>query len=290
MQLTITTVYPKPRSWQGKYGPSADVTVVFDDGSEGKLTVNLDKDGNPEKALEHVERLKTLIGKPSEFEIDDSKEREYQGVIQRKIVSYPGKPESGQGKGGFGGGGRTYTPRYTDTAEGFAAEQTAMNARTAIMQGVALAEHDHESPLTAEMVIRDYADTLFDWLQAKTFGKAALPAAAPPKEKAPSQPTETAQETQTATEHAPNPRGRFFALWSELNFPSDVDYSRFVLRCILAKAGIQKPVKSRDELTEGDWKLAASGLRSYSTMLVRNGIKPMKEADFVPEEPEWDED
>lgn len=287
MQLTITTVYPKPRTWEGQYGPAAAVKVVFSDGSEGDYLTK------PDKAQEHIDRLTALIGKPSDFEVEDKPERD--GIPQRKIKNYEGKPQ--QGQGGSGGGGRQYTPRYTDTAEGFAAEQTAMNARTAIMQGVALAEHDHESPLTAETVIHDYADTFFDWLQAKTFGKAAQPPAAPQKGNSPSQQYASppvvqgvgVQGEDVKQEHAPNPRGRFFALWSELNFPSDVDYSRYVLRSILAKAGINKPVKSREELTEGDWKLAASGLRSYSTMLVRNGIKPMKEEDFVPEEPTWEE-
>lgn len=166
MNATITKVYPEPRTWEGNYGPSAAVKVDFADGSSGEYVTK------PDKAQSHIERLQALIGKPSDFEVDASKQKEWQGVIQHRIKGYPGKPEAPQGGGG--GGGRQYIPAFRDTEEGERFIQERMDRRTAVMQSIQWCGVQ-ASPVDVKI----NADFIYEWLRASASVPAAPQTATP---------------------------------------------------------------------------------------------------------------
>jgi len=126
--MKILKVFPQPRAWGDKYPDNCSVNVLFEDGSMGEVATKKDK------AEEVKERLTALVGQDADFELDEGKE--FQGEKRWGIKNYPGKPQGG-GFGG-GGGGRAYVPAYHQTKDGFMHEQKYMNARTAVMQAVAL--------------------------------------------------------------------------------------------------------------------------------------------------------
>lgn len=281
VNLTIERVYPKAREFFGKNGPLAAVKVLFSDQSEGDFLTT------PDKASEHVERLTALIGKSSEFELDAAREREYNGVLQRAIKNYPGRPQSG---GGFGGGSRQFTPSYANTEEGVKYVQQATDRRTALMQAVAFWGKDDR---TVEIGIMNLADDFYAWLRQSVSDAPKPPSGlntpkpvqnASPQAQQSQNPysDEWPDEEESQTE-AMTHQKRFFALWNKLGMPDNGAYMRYVIRGILVKLGqwdSDRILTSRSELTDLDWGHARSALQSYSTNLVRNGVKPMDEQGF----------
>jgi hypothetical protein len=150
VQATIKAVNPKPRVWEGPKGTLHFINVLFEDGSAG------DYGAKPETSQQHLEALQALVGIPGEFELEPKPD--FEGRKQFKVRGYPGQTI---GKG-FGGGGKAYVPSYTQTEQGFLAEQRAMNRRTALMQAVALVGTEF-CPTDDALAI---AAQMYDWLQA----------------------------------------------------------------------------------------------------------------------------
>lgn len=280
MNLTIERVYPKAREFSGKNGPLAAVKVLFSDQSEGDFLTT------PDKASEHVERLTALVGKSSEFELDAAREREYNGVIQRAIKNYPGRPQAG---GGFGGGSRQFTPSYANTKEGQDAEQERMDRRTALMQAVSCLSQETSN----YGAVLEVAEQFYAWLRQSVSDAPKPPSGlntpkpvqnAAPQAQQSQNPysDEWPDEEETQAETMTHQK-RFFALWNKLGMPDDGAYMRYVIRGILVKLGkwdSDRILTSRSELTDLDWGHARSALQSYSTNLVRNRVKPMEEQGF----------
>lgn len=263
MQLEIQRVYPKPRLWDGQYGPSAAVKVLFTDGSEGDYLTK------PDKAESIIAQLTELVGKEGEFEVEERPD--YNGVKQWKLKSWPGKPQAGQG----GGGGRQFTPAWANTEEGEKFVQERTDRRTSVMQAIAFGHQDLDTALAC-------ADIIYEWLRK--------PVSDAPKAAEPIQTRSNGQnDSQQATdgekpaseEHSP--RKAFFALWKDKNLPRSDEYSRFVIRQILVAAKkwpADQPLKSREDLGEQAWAICYAGLSTYVNKLVAAGIKPMEEAGF----------
>lgn len=152
MQATIEKVFTNVRSWDGQYGPSCAVKVLFTDESNGEYITK------PDKAQEHIDRLQALVGKPSDFELEAKPD--FNGMKQWKIKSYPGKPQAQGGFGGGGGGGRAFVPAYHQTAEGIAFEQERMDRRTALMQAVAMRDDGF-----APDGVLEHANLFYKWLR-----------------------------------------------------------------------------------------------------------------------------
>lgn len=156
MQLTIATVFPQPRPWGEKYPDNCSVRFVFSDGTTGEYATKKDK------AEEHIKALSALIGKPSDFEVKEEKERD--GIIERRISSYPGKPQ-----GSFGGGGKgNWTPAWSQTEAGERYLHERMDRRTALMQAVsALPEDARLDPVN----VCALAQKFYVWLRASDTPK-----------------------------------------------------------------------------------------------------------------------
>lgn len=158
MKMEISSVFPQARDWNSdKWPDMVSVQGFFADGSQWDLGT---KKGNLQQ---RIDTMKALVGKEGDFDLEDK--GEYQGVKQYKLKSWPGKSES---QGGGGGGGRNWQPAYTQTQEGFLAEQEAMMRRTAAMQAVQWGER---GPIAD---ILKTADALYNWLMA-TQGSVSAP-------------------------------------------------------------------------------------------------------------------
>lgn len=130
MKATIQKVYDKPREWQGQGGMTLNtVKVLFADGDFGEINCK------PENAAANIEALTKLVGQEVEIETEGAP-RVFSDDNYHKIKNYPGKPG---GSGGGFGGGKQYVPAFTQTERGFWLEQERMDRRTALMQGVAVA-------------------------------------------------------------------------------------------------------------------------------------------------------
>jgi hypothetical protein len=93
--MVVEYVQPSPRKWENPKGEDLFfVGVNFADGSEGSVGV---VQGKVDEARSSLEAVK---GSAVEFELAPGKE--YNGVTQWRIRSWPGKPS---GLGGAGGGG-----------------------------------------------------------------------------------------------------------------------------------------------------------------------------------------
>lgn len=238
MQLTILQVFPKAREWSGQYGPSCAVRVLFSDGSEGEYVTK------PDKAQEHMDRLSTLVGKPNDFEIKATKD--WQGTTVHTLSNYPGKPQAQQGGGA--GGGRTYTPRYTDTQEGFLAEQTAMNARTALMQAVQMSGF-MQGEATPDIIAS--SEMFFRWLQSKSLSveaKAPAPAITPT---APVAPVYDAQNAENNGQSTIAKVGNSYLTGMLTHFGKDPQDKG--LRRYLAGIALGRVVQACRYLTDDDW-------------------------------------
>jgi hypothetical protein len=125
MNLTIQTVDPSTRTWEGPKGTIEFISGQFTDGSGWSLGAK------PENAQKRIVELCSLIGKPGEYEVEEKPE--YQGVKQWKMKSWPGKPV-------FGGGSKA--PRdETGMAIGAAGHDAAVIVAALIHEGV---ENAHE--------------------------------------------------------------------------------------------------------------------------------------------------
>jgi hypothetical protein len=152
-QATITAVSEKPRPWGEKYPGSVSVKIYFADGSEGEV-------GTKEQyAAGHIEALKKLLGKPSEFELEAR--GEYQGVPQFKVKNYEGKPGSERGK-------RDYVPRYTDTPDGFHENDERVDRRKALELAVGWV--DVENLQQSLDKIATTANAFYAWLRESVSG------------------------------------------------------------------------------------------------------------------------
>lgn len=124
------------------------------------------------KANEIRNTLAGMAGQGGEFEIDETKTKQYQGKNKYRLRGWPGKPErqpwgGGGGGGGYSGGGgakKEYVPRYKDTMAGVLAEQDSIHRSVALTQAVALAVGANGgSPIGQETVLR-VATAFYDWL------------------------------------------------------------------------------------------------------------------------------
>lgn len=91
---TIEYVKTKPREWEGPNGTVYFIGGSFDDGDEFSVGTGKDQVEAVTKSLQE------LIGKPTDFELGESKE--YNGVLTWKLKGWPGKPK-GQYRGAGGG-------------------------------------------------------------------------------------------------------------------------------------------------------------------------------------------
>jgi len=89
MNLTIQTVDPSTRTWEGPKGTIEFISGQFTDGSGWSLGAK------PENAQKRIAELSALIGQPGDYEVEEKPE--YQGVKQWKMKSWPGKPTFGGG-------------------------------------------------------------------------------------------------------------------------------------------------------------------------------------------------
>ena len=125
MNLTIQTVDPSTRTWEGPKGTIEFISGQFTDGSGWSLGAK------PENAQKRIAELSALIGQPGDYEVEEKPE--YQGVKQWKMKSWPGKPV-------FGGGSKA--PRdETGMAIGAAGHDAAVIVAALIHEGV---ENAHE--------------------------------------------------------------------------------------------------------------------------------------------------
>jgi len=118
------------------------------------------------KANEIRNTLAGMAGQSGEFEIDETKTKQFRGANKYRLRSWPGKPErkpwDGGGGGGYGGGGggkKEYVPRYKDTVEGVLAEQDSIHRSVALTQAVAARDTVADLPGLLKM-----ADAFYAWL------------------------------------------------------------------------------------------------------------------------------
>ena len=149
IQAKIASVQDDLESWQDFY----IVVGHFEDGSKFKAW-GKDKD----KANRTRNELAGMVGQPGEFDIDETKTKEYKGVKELRLKGWPGKPERPAWSGG-GGGKAPYQPRYRDTPEGFAQEQRSIHRSVALEWSVESFSKDQ--PLA---LILDRAEAYYGFL------------------------------------------------------------------------------------------------------------------------------
>ena len=119
--LTIQTVDPATRTWEGPKGTIEFIQGQFTDGTGWSLGAK------PENAAKRVEELTKLIGVEGEYEVEPK--GEFRGKPQFKLKSWPGKPV-------FGGGGGNKAPRdETGMAIGAAGHDAAVLVAALIAKG-----------------------------------------------------------------------------------------------------------------------------------------------------------
>jgi hypothetical protein len=161
--MTIKAVQDEARSWGDRFPDACSAVVRFSDDSVGEVA------SKKQWVQKHIDALKSLIGQPAEFELEDK--GEFKGTKQWKIKSYPGKQQPGGG--GFGGK-RDYVPRWKDTEEGTKAEQDSIHRSVALTQAVAFFGPSKAAPTPGDTTdVLDAADKFYTWLSKKP------PAAAP---------------------------------------------------------------------------------------------------------------
>jgi len=110
--LTIQTVDPATRTWEGPKGTIEFIQGQFTNGEGWSLGAK------PENAAKRVAELTALIGVEGEYELEPK--GEFRGKPQHKMKGWPGKPV-------FGGGGGNKAPRdETGMAIGAAGHDAAV--------------------------------------------------------------------------------------------------------------------------------------------------------------------
>jgi hypothetical protein len=118
---TITQVVDEPRKWKGQHGDMFTLSVTFEDGDLGDVNTN-----KAERVVEIVSALKALVGKPSEFELQDGGKWPSGDQKPWRIKDYPGKPGgSWQGGSAPSGGGRKSSPEDRSSIEAQVAAKIA---------------------------------------------------------------------------------------------------------------------------------------------------------------------
>jgi hypothetical protein len=148
MNLVIQTVSDDTRTWDGPNGTIEFLSGMFTDGSDWSLGCK------PENVEARKAELKALIGQDGDFELEAKPE--YQGRVQWKLKSWPGKPSFGSSGGSKTAGGSWYNSEV-----GVHFTQERMDRRTALMQAATVVGRDVD--------ILAYADSYYAWLR-KTSG------------------------------------------------------------------------------------------------------------------------
>ena len=164
---TCAWVAPEVNEWDGGKGPLYFVNISFTDGESGSLGKK-----DRAKADELRMMLETLKGTEAEFGLEDRGKKNKDGKVNWSILSFPGyepKPFTP------GGGGKSYTPRFTDTPEGFWINDERVDRRKALEMAVSWAAtmRDHGAPVALydDKAVRDLADHMYKWLR-ETSGTA----------------------------------------------------------------------------------------------------------------------
>lgn len=173
MKLTIESVDPQTRTWEGPNGPVEFIRGQFTDGSWWSLGAK------PENAAERMATLTALINVEGEYEVEAKDD--YQGQKQWKLKSWPGKPVYGGGGAGGGGGGRR-APSPEEQASMRAS--VALKAAVEFLNGGAVqVKGDVQYRRTADGAC-GIADEFYEWL-TKTSGAVANPSQSSPTAAAP---------------------------------------------------------------------------------------------------------
>lgn len=151
----IESVSDLKREWKGDRGTLIFLQGTFSDGSGWSFGCK------PENADARLAEMKALLEKEGQFEVEPK--QDYEGVKQWKLLSWPGKPQPGQGGGGGGRGGREFVPRYIDTKEGYAEQRQSISRSVALQQAVALLQ---VGQLVTPQAVLECADDFYGWLMA----------------------------------------------------------------------------------------------------------------------------
>lgn len=152
IQATIESVSDKIKTWEGR-GMSF-IEGMFTDGSGWSNCV---KDEYRERR--HAE-LRAKIGQAGEFEVEPGKE--YNGVKQWKLKSWPGREQRQAG-----GRGGSFQPRFRDTEEGAKQERDSIHRSVALQESVAFASTRNPEEVMkygASTWILSLADQFYQWL------------------------------------------------------------------------------------------------------------------------------
>ncbi len=110
------------REWSNSYGTFVSIDLDF-----GEFQAELST--KPENLVDRLGMLETNIGVESEeWEFEDRGSFSNGNPKPKKVTNYPGKPAAKE----YAGGKREWTPRYTDTREGFLEEQSRIDRRRSL--------------------------------------------------------------------------------------------------------------------------------------------------------------
>ena len=168
----VSWVAPEVNEWDGGKGPLYFVNISFTDGESGSLGKK-----DRAKADELRMMLETLKGTEAEFGLEDRGKKNKDGKVNWSILSFPGyepKPFTP------GGGGKSYTPRFTDTPEGFWINDERVDRRKALEMGAGVfMARTNDEPFTTRDILA-LSDFLYEWLRHTASGTAIAGESAPP--------------------------------------------------------------------------------------------------------------